>query len=97
MGSLGGDYAGCGTQNEPLGGAGDSAQGTSPFGSADRGIALLGQHGRLGLFVIQVALGSSELGLAGSAIEGEVVERLQISCGQDSVCRLSGFWGWCAW
>ena len=56
-GDFGGDGSGGGTYSEPFGGASDSAQGTSPFGGADGGIALFGEGGGLGLFVGQVALG----------------------------------------
>jgi hypothetical protein len=41
-GGLGGEGTGCCAKGEPLGGAGDSAQGTSPFGGADGGVALFG-------------------------------------------------------
>jgi hypothetical protein len=39
---FGGDGSGGGAYGEPLGGAGDSAQDTSPFGSLDSGVSFFG-------------------------------------------------------
>ena len=57
----------------------------SPFGGADGCVALVGEDGGLGAFVGQVGLGGGQFGLAGSAVEGEVVERLEIVSGEDGL------------
>jgi len=67
------DGAGGGTEEEPFGGAGDASPGAAAFGDADGVVALFGERGGFGFFVDEVALGGGELGLAGLAVEGEIV------------------------
>jgi len=76
LAGLGDDGAGGGAEEEPFGGAGDAAPGAAAFGDAEGIVALFGERGGLGFFVGEVVLGDGELGLAGLAVEGEVVERL---------------------
>lgn len=85
---FGGNGTRRGAEGEPFGGAQNSMQGTSPFGRGHGGVTLLGQGVVFGLLVVEVALDSGELGLAGFAVHGEVIERLQIGCGEDGVRRL---------
>ena len=74
MSGFGGDCAGGGAKEEPFGGAGRAAPDAAAFGDADGVVALLGEGGGLGFFVGKIALGGGQLGLAGLAVEGEVVE-----------------------
>ena len=89
MGGFGGDGAGGGADGEPFGGAGDAAP------ERCRRVAILqcvvsffGEGGGFYFFVGKVALGGGEFGLAGLAVEGEIVERLQVFGGDDGL-------GWC--
>jgi len=50
--------------------------GGAAFGEADGVVAFLGERGGLGFFVGEVVLRDGEPGLAGLAIEGEVVQGL---------------------
>src|SRR5260370_21031890 len=78
MAGLGGDSAEGGADGQPLGGSGHAAEDASTFGGADGFVALAGKDGGLGTLVGEVALGGGQLGLAGFAIQGEIVERLEI-------------------
>ena len=72
----GGQGAGGGADEEPLGGSGEALEGAATFGDADGSVAFAGQGGCLCFFVGQVGLGGGQFGLAGFAVQGEVVERL---------------------
>lgn len=74
-GGFGGEGAGGGAEDEPFGGPGHAAQDAATFGGAEGGVTLLREGDGFGFFVGEVALGGGELSLAGSAVEGEVVER----------------------
>src|SRR5579883_3441212 len=82
-GGFGGEGASAGSDDEPLGGAGDAAQETATFGGLQRGVAFASQGCGLQLLVGQIGLGGSELCPASLAIEGEVIEGFQILRGQD--------------
>jgi len=73
-----GDGAGDGAYGQPFGGSGYAPQGTSPFGDTDGFVAFAGQDGGLGALVGQVALSRGQFGLADPAIQGEVVQRLEV-------------------
>ncbi len=78
MAGLGGDSAEGGADGQPLGGSGHAAEDASPFGGADGFVALAGKDSGFGALVGEVALGGGQLGLAGFAVQGEIVERLEI-------------------
>ena len=86
---FGGDGTGGGADHEPLCVASDAAEEAASLGGADGFVALAGQHSGLGALVDQVGLGGGQFGLAGSAVEGEVVERLEV-CGGDCGAFLGG-------
>ncbi len=67
------DGAGGCAEEKPFGGAGDASPGAAAFGDADGVIALFCEGGGFRFFVEEVALGSSEFGLTGLAVECEVV------------------------
>ena len=73
MGGFGGDGASAGAEEEPLGGAADASEDAAAAGDLQGLVAFLGKGGGLGFFVGKVALGGGELGLAGFAVEDEVV------------------------
>lgn len=85
---FGGEGAGSGADEEPFGGAADAAPGGAAFGNAHGIVAFFGEGGGLFLFVGEIALDGGELGLAGFAVDGEVVERLQVFSGDNGV----GLW-----
>jgi hypothetical protein len=91
--SFGGDGAGGGADEEPLCGARDAAQDAAAAGDAQGVVAFAGECNGLLVLVGEVGLGSSEPGLAGFAIDGEVVERFQVFGGNDGV----GFWRGRTW
>ena len=76
MSSLGSNCASGGANKEPFCGAADA----TPRGAAasdEQGIiAFAGERSGFLAFVVEVGLGSSELCLAGFAVDREVVERL---------------------
>ena len=72
---FGDDGAGGGAEEEPFGGAGDATPGGAAFGDADGVVALFGECGGFSFFVGEIVLGDRKPGLAGLAIEGEVVKR----------------------
>jgi len=73
---FGSDGAGDGSDDEPFHGASEVlAQGTST-GELQGGVPFPAEGLGLGLFVGQVGGGGGETGLAGLAVDGEVVERL---------------------
>ncbi len=76
MGGLGGDTSGSGADEEPLGSAADAAPGVAAAGDAQCVVAFASERGGFLPFVGEVALGCAELGLAGLAVDGKVVERL---------------------
>jgi len=76
MGGLGGDSSGSGADEEPLGGADDAAQGAAAAGDAHCDVAFASERGGFLAFAGEVAWRCSELGLAGLAVDGKVVERL---------------------
>src|SRR5260370_1024629 len=90
MGGLGSDSAGCGADEEPFGGAADAAPHAAAASNAQCVVAFARKSGGFVAFISEVALGCSEFGLAGFAVDGEVVERLQIFSGNDGI----GFWRW---
>ena len=61
---------------EPFGGAGDAAEDAVALGDAQGVVAFLGEGCGFPLFVGEVALCGGEFGLAGLAVEAEVVEEL---------------------
>ena len=73
---LGGNSAGGGADEEPFGGAADASPSGATFGDAHGVVAFVGKCGGLFALVGEVVLRGSELGLAGFAVDGEVVERL---------------------
>src|SRR5579883_255749 len=83
VGGFGGEGACGGSDDEPLGGAGDAAQETATFGGLQGGVAFASQGCGLQFLIGQVGLRGGEPGLASLAIEGEVVEWFQILRGQD--------------
>src|SRR5690242_17797412 len=93
MGDFCGNSAGGGADEEPLGGACDAAPSAAAAGDAQGVVALAGESGGLGAFVGQVGLRGGEFGLAGFALDREVVERLQVFGGDDGV----GFWRGGVW
>ena len=56
MSGFGGDGAGGGANEEPLGGAANAAEGAAAAGDLERVVALLGKRGRLGFFVGEIGL-----------------------------------------
>ncbi len=96
MSGFGGGCAGCGTDEEPLGGAADAAPRAAAASDAQSVVAFARECGGFLTFIGEVALGCSELGLAGFAVDSEVVERLQIFGGNDGIGL--GSWGtWQGW
>src|SRR5713226_8674588 len=93
MGGLGGDGSGSGPDEEPLGGAANAAPSAAAAGDAHRVVAFASERGGFLAFVGEVALGCSELGLAGLAGDGEVIERFQIFCGNNGI----GLGSWRTW
>src|SRR5260370_36497668 len=85
MGSLGGDCAGGGADEEPLGGAADPAPRAAAAGDAQCIVAFTRECGSFLAFIGEAALGRGEFGLAGFALAGEVVKRLQTFGGNDAV------------
>ena len=86
-----GDRAGGSAEEEPLGCAGDAAQGTSPFDGTDGGVALLGERGGFRFFVGEVVLCGGEFGPASLTVEGEVVEWFEIGGREDGVAGARRF------
>ncbi len=86
MGCFGGEGAGGSAEGEPLGGAGDAAPGAAAFGDAQGVVALLGERDGFGAFVDEVVLGGGEFGLTRFAIDGEVVEGLEVLRGDNGLC-----------
>src|SRR5258708_14472380 len=78
MGSLGGDCAGGGADEEPLGGAADPAPRAAAAGDAHSVVTFASERGGFLAFVGEVAVGCGELALAGLAVDGKAVEGLQI-------------------
>src|SRR2546425_3614504 len=72
------DSAGGGADEEPFGGAADTAPGAAAAGDLYGLVALKGEGCGLFLLVGQVAHGGGQFGLTGFAVEGEVVERLKV-------------------
>src|SRR5467141_3327753 len=96
MSGLGGDGAGGCADQEPLGGAGDTAPSAAAASDAQGVVAFVGERGGFVALIGEVALRSGELGLAGFAVDGEVVERLEVLGGNDGVgLGRGGVWqGW---
>ncbi len=90
MGGLGGDGAGGGADEEPLGSAADAAPHAAAASNAQCVVAFARKSDGFVAFISEVALGCSEFGLAGFAVDSEVVERLQIFGRNDCI----GFWRW---
>lgn len=92
-GGFSGDGSGDGADGEPFGGAANAAPQAAAICGPDGRVTFAGKGGGFGLFVGEIALGSREPGLAGLAIQREIVERLEILGGQDqlSVRRGRGF------
>src|SRR5207245_6800196 len=72
------DGASGGADEEPFGGAADTAPGAAAAGDLYGLVALKGEGCGLFLLVGQVAHGGGQFGLTGFAVEGEVVERLKV-------------------
>ena len=87
MNGFGGDGNGAGgsADEEPLSGAGDATDEAAATRDAQGVVAFAGEGGGFLAFVGEVGLGSGELGLAGFAVDGEVVEGFQIFGGNDGV------------
>jgi len=85
MSGFGGNGAGCGADEEPFCGAADAAPGGAASGDAQRVIAFVGERGGFLAFIGEVVLGRGELGLAGFAVDGEVVKRLEVFGGKDGI------------
>jgi hypothetical protein len=79
--------AGGGADEEPFGGAADAAPGGAAFGDAQGVVAFFGEGGGLFLFVGEIALSGGEFGLAGFAVDGEIVEWFQVFGGKDGLGR----------
>src|SRR5260370_30991224 len=94
MGGLGSQSAGCGADEEPLGGAADAGPGAAGASDTQSIVAFARKSGGFVAFISEVALGCSELGLAGFAVNGEVVERLEVFGGDDRFgLGRRGVWG----
>ncbi len=91
MSGFGGNGAGCGADEEPFCGAADAAPDGAAAGDAQSVVAFVGERGGLLAFIGEVVLGGGELGLAGFAVDGEVVKRLQVFGGKDGIGL--GRWG----
>jgi hypothetical protein len=93
MSGFGGNGAGCRADEEPLGGAANTAPYAAASSDAQSVVAFARKSGGFVAFISEVALGRCELGLAGFAVNGEVVEGLQIFSRNDGI----GFWRWRVW
>src|SRR5258708_1211744 len=85
MGGLGGNCASSGADEEPLGGAANAAPRAAAASDAQCLFAFARTPAVFLAFVGEVALGCAELGLAGLAVDGKVVEQLQIFGGNDGI------------
>ena len=92
VGGFGGDGAGGGANGKPFGGSGDAAQGTPSPGHAQGVVAFPRKGCGFSLFIGQVRPGGGQFGLAGFAIQREVVEGLQV-LGRDEDVGLLGLFG----
>jgi len=72
---FGGNCADSGANEEPLGGADDAAPGAAAAGDAHCDVAFASERGGFLAFADEVAWRCSELGLAGLAVDGKVLER----------------------
>jgi len=75
VGGFGGNSAGGGADEEPLGGTADAAPGAATASDAQSVIARASEGGGFLALVGEVTLGGGELCLASLAVESEVVER----------------------
>src|SRR5260370_8913227 len=82
---FGGHCASGGADKEPLGGAANAAPGAAAASDAQSVVAFVGERDGFVAFVGEVALGGGELRLAGFAIDGEIVEWLQVFGGNDGI------------
>ena len=85
MGGFGGYGAGGCADGKPFDGAGEAAPSAAAARYLEGLVSFFGESGGFGLFVGKVALSSEEFGLAGLAVEREVVEWLQVFGGNDGV------------
>ena len=84
-GGFGGQGACGGADGEPLGGPCDTAEEASAFGGMKSGVAFAGECDGFGLFIGEIGLRGGEPGLAGFAVEREVVERFEVLAGEDDL------------
>jgi hypothetical protein len=96
--SFDGNGADGGANDKPFGGAGDAAPGATAFGDAHGVIALLCERGGFLALVGEVVLRGEEFGLAGFAVEREVVERFEVGArdkgaiyGVRTVCKCAAW------
>jgi hypothetical protein len=83
---LGGDGTGGGADEEPSGGAADAAQEAAAASDAQGVVTFESECGGFLALIGEVALGRGEFGLASFAIDGEIVERLEVFSGNDGIC-----------
>jgi len=76
VGGFCGKSAGGGAEDEPLGGAANATPSTAASRNMDRSVAFSRERDGFRVFVSEVVLHNGEPGLAGFAVDGEVVERL---------------------
>src|SRR5713226_10636982 len=93
MCGLAGYCAGGGADEKPFGGAGDASPGAAASSDAQGVVAFARESGGFLALVGEIALGGDEFCLAGFAVDGEVVERLQIFGGNDGI----GLGRWRVW
>src|SRR5260370_22136901 len=82
---FGGHWASGGADKEPLGGTANAAPGATAASDAQSVVAFVGERDGFLALVGEVALGGGELRLAGLAVEGEIVKRLQVFGGNDGI------------
>ena len=82
---FGGEGAGGGADDKPFGGAGYAPPSASAFDDAQGVVALLSEPGGFLTFVDEVVLRGGKPGLAGFAVESEVIQRLEVG-GRNNSC-----------
>ena len=75
MSGFGGQGAGDGADEEPLGGAADPAPGAAAASDTQSVVAFAGECGGFATFIGEISLGRGEFCLARFAVESEIIER----------------------